>query len=77
MQDTIDYIWFECCRVVGSILIVLGLYGVLWGKNREIVSSVYHAEEPEKAESSIDGDLESQPPEKIQSIEFTDVHVAG
>lgn len=23
-------------RVVGSILIVLGLYGVLWGKNNEL-----------------------------------------
>lgn len=23
-------------RVIGSILIVLGLYGVLWGKNNEL-----------------------------------------
>ncbi|CAK9187106.1 unnamed protein product [Ilex paraguariensis] len=31
--------------VVGSVLIVIGLYGVLWGKNKEIASTS-HIEEP-------------------------------
>lgn len=31
------FLWL--IRVVGSTLIVLGLYGVLWGKNEEIKST--------------------------------------
>ncbi|KAL3843566.1 hypothetical protein ACJIZ3_000969 [Penstemon smallii] len=27
--------------VVGSVLIVMGLYGVLWGKNREMISTIH------------------------------------
>lgn len=26
---------FLCCRVIGSLLIVLGLYMVVWGKSRD------------------------------------------
>lgn len=29
---------FLICRVVGFVLIVLGLYVVLWGKNKEIIN---------------------------------------
>ncbi|KAI3445455.1 hypothetical protein Pfo_002120 [Paulownia fortunei] len=44
--------------VAGSVLIVLGLYGVLWGKNREM-SSIHHIEEAEKATQTAIYDLES------------------
>ncbi|KAL2254207.1 UNVERIFIED_CONTAM: WAT1-related protein [Sesamum indicum] len=44
--------------VGGSVLIVLGLYGVLWGKNREM-SSIYHIEEVDKATQTTAYDLES------------------
>ncbi|KAK4427576.1 WAT1-related protein [Sesamum alatum] len=45
--------------VAGSVLIVLGLYGVLWGKNREM-SSIYHIDEVEmKPTQTTTYDLES------------------
>ncbi|KAK6139429.1 hypothetical protein DH2020_026836 [Rehmannia glutinosa] len=44
--------------IAGSCLIVLGLYGVLWGKNREM-SSIHHVEETEKATQIAIYDLES------------------
>ena len=31
--------FFVACSVVGSILVVIGLYTLLWGKNKEIPSS--------------------------------------
>ncbi|KAK4491341.1 hypothetical protein RD792_002077 [Penstemon davidsonii] len=34
--------------VVGSVLIVMGLYGVLWGKNREMISSSNSSNTDEK-----------------------------
>ncbi|KAL1535013.1 WAT1-related protein [Salvia divinorum] len=43
--------------VVGSVLIVLGLYGVLWGKNRE--TAVFEAE---KKLAEHDLEMESLPP---------------
>ncbi|KAL7119910.1 hypothetical protein ACP275_02G090600 [Erythranthe tilingii] len=44
--------------VAGSVLIVLGLYGVLWGKNREM-SSIYHIEEAAEKKATPIYDLES------------------
>ncbi|KAL0384734.1 UNVERIFIED_CONTAM: WAT1-related protein [Sesamum radiatum] len=44
--------------VAGSVLIVLGLYGVLWGKNREM-RCIYHVEEVDKEAQTTAYDLES------------------
>ncbi|KAL0292236.1 UNVERIFIED_CONTAM: WAT1-related protein [Sesamum calycinum] len=55
--------------VAGSVLIVLGLYGVLWGKNREM-SSIYHIEEVDhkgKATQTTAYDLESLSPHQSKS----------
>ncbi|KAL0335391.1 UNVERIFIED_CONTAM: WAT1-related protein [Sesamum radiatum] len=55
--------------VAGSVLIVLGLYGVLWGKNREM-SSIYHIEEVDhkaKATQTTAYDLESLSPQQSKS----------
>ncbi|KAK4402100.1 WAT1-related protein [Sesamum angolense] len=55
--------------VAGSVLIVLGLYGVLWGKNREM-SSIYHTEEVDhkgKATQTTAYDLESLSPHQSKS----------
>lgn len=45
---------------MGSVLIVLGLYGVLWGKKRE-ASCIHNVEGGEKAISVEEFDLESPP----------------
>ncbi|KAG8369043.1 hypothetical protein BUALT_Bualt15G0109300 [Buddleja alternifolia] len=61
--------------VVGSILIVLGLYGVLWGKNREM-SYIHRIEEVEKGTQIANYDLESHSPENSKSI-FNALHATS
>ena len=40
------YVWFSA---IGSLLIVLGLYSVLWGKNKEITKKDENGEDIEEA----------------------------
>ncbi|XP_073274213.1 WAT1-related protein At1g09380 [Primulina huaijiensis] len=55
--------------VAGSALIVLGLYGVLWGKNREMSCSLLHTtdEHFEEEKSMHKFDLESNVAASVQS----------
>jgi hypothetical protein len=38
---------FSCCSVLGSVLVILGLYLVLWGKKEEAAASAKPVQETE------------------------------
>ena len=54
-------VWFFI-SVVGSTLIVMGLYAVLWGKNREM-NAMNFAGDGGEEKQAVKGDLEMQFPE--------------
>ncbi|KAK8620199.1 hypothetical protein V6N13_066680 [Hibiscus sabdariffa] len=57
--------WSLSLFVVGSLLIVGGLYAVLWGKDKEMKETKGNEKgEEEKGEVGNDLELQSQPPLK-------------
>lgn len=57
---------FLCiCSVLGAILIVFGLYAVLWGKGKEVRKVTQLCPVKESSVMTIDGDLESSSVEVV------------
>lgn len=52
-----DFFWFSVNSLLGGVLIVCGLYAVLWGKGREA-----QMKKIAQAPSEIIGDLEATTP---------------
>lgn len=48
-----DRVRFWICRVGGAVLLVVGLYSVLWGKSKDGKSVTNDAENPETKEETI------------------------
>jgi type II secretory pathway component PulM len=43
----------SCCSVLGSVLVIVGLYLVLWGKREESASAMASSAKPVQADSAM------------------------
>lgn len=54
-------VYVYVCSVVGAILVVVGLYAVLWGKNREMrrMSELAPTNQSNQEQSEVNRDVEA------------------